>query len=1162
MVHPLVWPSRPTFHPLGGSPAFSLTQDLTPEQSADILMLGCGDVYNVLFTLSTDTAVPSNPRKLDITCCDIEPAVLARNVLAFALLHDDASLDRIWDIYYHFKIDEQSTNLLVTQCHRLIEAAESMDTWRQSPYYSFLKFSDSNTLSESRRHWTLYAEFAGIGAVRLNKLKKEQEDLSRKLKTRLQTSMYTGAGRSATFLYHRVVKQVSDQYGTFWENGTTSMAPDDIKNAQQLNPTWVYSLQGEKFTAHENSYPMAYHFVSAVAPISFDPVGPSTGSVMDKAKQQFKAACSAFQSSRKADAIILRFILGDALHLCYAIQNKSTNIITRPWCTTLFDLTEDSTSSPPPPPQTFDVIDTSDLMNSLGAINILLATQPLLKTSPASQSVVYTESSTTSGQAAVEIFIERICSDPSTFGTVVGLLPRAYLSSFDSTSNTHELVIRDSHEHNQRMAWVHPTSGDNYARTERAVPQFASGDVAKVLGDMYPHMFFFDNVPEFFAPATMPQLRTFSEPHHTRETVAMLFRHAQSRVGLVGGTWHKEIELFLDIVKKDQTIYQGSNHLEDLLLQLSIAGVCTLGAGVGPGVGIFQGWPDVPSVVCVVLVVPGVKLDIIRGDDEVVQPKLVCSIRKTPKGLTNIHSSIHPVWGKCIPTSDGRFTVEQDPAGIHGNSDLVVSFWASSKLLEGDDIHVSLALRYTPLTLKLHRKKLGPNYELFSAELKDEKHVHILRERPMGNSKAQSVPQLNTTPTSDVQSPLTFQVEGGCKRGLGNMSRWYLKTITSRLDIQSPAEQESLLAGAVFHVIQLAPCTIRVSFAEHAHIVTFPYPIRETQKKLRIARKSHYVEIIAPPFNPLENGYPLDIFPVLQTPHPSPWNIHHIRLDSMPLLSIKNPKEFYWLIIHTALQWSDREYLEQRSRGGSGGGSINKMKTTFSTFMGDYAGIRSLPVTTFSLYQPGKDMEWLILVNGMRVDLAGGTVILDVGVIPVSDSNRASLLSTLNSLGAEGVIHMMRLQVEPRELLLWKQLFPVFIERCRTWSHTPNCERASRGTEPLFVQDDIDPICSCGLGLGFGGSEWSERGKDLLPHATRAAISPIFAVPYLELVAGPAFNRKREEPPQSEPANTCWECGNIGGTLMACARCKAARYCSVECQKKNWKKHKPNCKEV
>ncbi|KAF8595868.1 hypothetical protein BDV93DRAFT_528382 [Ceratobasidium sp. AG-I] len=1161
MSHPLVWPCRPTFNPLGGSPAISLTQDLSPDQSADILLLGCGDVYNVLFTISTDVTLPSGPRNLDITCCDLEPAVLARNLLVFTLLHDDSPVERIWDIYYHFKLDGESTNLLVAQCRQLIEVSQSMDTWRQSSYNSFLKIADSNTLSELRRHWTLYAGFPEITGTRLNKLKKEQEDLSRKIKTRLRTYGYMGASRSAAFMRNHTAKTISDQYGVYWQTGTTSTVPADIKEAQQLNPTWVYSLQGEKFAPHDNTYPQAFHFVSAVSPITSDPAGPATPSVMNKAKQQFKVACSAFESSRKAGAVTLRFVLGDALQFCYALQGPSANVITAPWRCTFIDLADHFASSPPPP-QTFDVIDTSDLMNSLGAINILLATQPLLKKSPATQSMVYTEYVTISEEAAVEIFIEQICSDPSNFSALVGLLPRAYISAFDSHSVTHEVLVPESRDHNQRMAWVDPTSGDNYARkAERPVTRFASGDFAKTLGDMYPQMFFFDNVPEFFAPATMAQLRTWSEPHHTRETVAMVFRHAQRRVEIIGGTWDEEIDAFLDIVKKDKDVYLGARYREDLLLHLSLAGVRRLGSSASPGSGVFQGWSDVPTIVCIVIIVPSAKLDIIRADDEAVPPKLVCALRKGAKGATEIHSSIHPVWGKCVPTSDGKFTVEEDPTGMHGGSDLIVSFWASSKILERSDVRVSLALRYTPLTLKIYRDKLGPDFELFSTRLENEKHVHVVRERPMGNSKFQSIPQLESTPIPNAQIDTTFRVEGGHKPGFGGMPRWYIKTLTGRLDVQSPAEQKSLLDGAEVKLAQIAPCTVRVSFGEYAHVVIFPYPIRESRTKLRVARKSHYVELVAPPFNPLENGYPLIIFPVLHNPHLTPWNLHHICLDKMPILNNTNPQLPEWLTPHISLQWSDRELAEQAS-GRVGSDSINNLKTCIWSLISDYTGIRSgAPLNIFTFQTPTHDIELFILVSCMRVDFAGDTIVLDSAVIPASDITRPSLNELLFRLSSRGPVFLRDLMVEPQEMILWKRiLLPVFTERCRTWSHMPNCEYASRGTVPHSLEADESQICSCGVGIGFAGPEWPSLWKDLLSHATRAAISTIFPVPYLELVAGPAINGQSGNLPQSDPAITCWECGNVGGKLMACGKCKTARYCSTECQKKNWKKHKPNCK--
>jgi hypothetical protein len=38
------------FYPIGNTPAVCLTQDLPQDKKADILLLGCGDVRNILFT--------------------------------------------------------------------------------------------------------------------------------------------------------------------------------------------------------------------------------------------------------------------------------------------------------------------------------------------------------------------------------------------------------------------------------------------------------------------------------------------------------------------------------------------------------------------------------------------------------------------------------------------------------------------------------------------------------------------------------------------------------------------------------------------------------------------------------------------------------------------------------------------------------------------------------------------------------------------------------------------------------------------------------------------------------------------------------------------------------------------------------------------------------
>jgi len=56
MLHPVAVNIVSYFYPLGNTPAVCLTQDLPPEEVADILLLGCGDVRNILFTAYSNNA--------------------------------------------------------------------------------------------------------------------------------------------------------------------------------------------------------------------------------------------------------------------------------------------------------------------------------------------------------------------------------------------------------------------------------------------------------------------------------------------------------------------------------------------------------------------------------------------------------------------------------------------------------------------------------------------------------------------------------------------------------------------------------------------------------------------------------------------------------------------------------------------------------------------------------------------------------------------------------------------------------------------------------------------------------------------------------------------------------------------------------------------------
>lgn len=75
MLAPVIANLVQFFYPIGNTPAVSLAQDLPPKEKADILLLGCGDLRHILFTINNEQEV-RDQRQLDFTCCDVDTAVI------------------------------------------------------------------------------------------------------------------------------------------------------------------------------------------------------------------------------------------------------------------------------------------------------------------------------------------------------------------------------------------------------------------------------------------------------------------------------------------------------------------------------------------------------------------------------------------------------------------------------------------------------------------------------------------------------------------------------------------------------------------------------------------------------------------------------------------------------------------------------------------------------------------------------------------------------------------------------------------------------------------------------------------------------------------------------------------------------------------------------
>ncbi|CAE6466368.1 unnamed protein product [Rhizoctonia solani] len=1185
MSHPPFWIVKHFFYPIGNTAAVSLTQDLSPEQyTADILLLGCGDPRNILFTLYSDLTVGQTARNFDVTCCDIEPAILARNILLFSLLDRDENIDRVWDIFYHFKINNQAMKIIATHSQTLYEYAKDIDSWKRSRAGSFIKMVDTRTLGELRRIWKSYADFPRLSIERKNQILKEQVDLSSSVAEKGSHAL--SPSRSAGMLWPQAMTPVAELYSRYWKTGTTFTLAPDLSAATNLNPTFLYSLSGEGFSPHYGTFPSGFHFITAFAPIKSDPAfsAPSTGSAaIDACKKQFDAWCRAFRVCRKNESITIRFFAGDAISFCQALRrfkstgNPSTGVFVSAYRATLIHLDE-LAASKPSAPTTFDIIDTSNLTDHLGLLNLLLATHTLLKRNPDSQAVLFTETLLPAGKDATKSFLDRICTDVPTISLLLGIAPRPYVSNFTTQSNAHEIIFsKHLEQYHERVAWSDPSRGDS-ARQKHHRPftvSFEPEPLARVLYGVYDNMFANEKITNMMSDLSVTPngLRLRSEVHFHRETVALLFQALSRRIHLRSGSWEEVANQFIHMCQADESRILESNCYQDMCLQFHLCGIFTvdtlkpnwatdLGLRVNPRSAVFKDWSSLPAVVCLALTVPRRRLGVFTGKPERIgTPTLQCAV-SVPGSHDNIFSAIHLVWGKCVKLEGcDRLVVEEDHNGQRGQSALVVLFWVSTRILEFPGTQVALRLKSTPSSTFLFMDKLGVYLEVFGTNVTDREHVNILAYWPALVSDSCNAP--SPEPLLPLLEPSSEHLCDAVVTGPKNQR---VDSLSIRFDVKNSREQIDLQNGAIVSAKQVSPCTVELKIGSHCHLLSYPYPIYGKNNKVRIARKSLYVEVIFPVSTPNDySGYFLSPAPVINVGACTTWNLHHINLAQLPTLDVTNPTKVDWLNALTALQLSEREKAIRNGDETEKHASINaliNMKDSIHAITMNFSGIQGHRTRTIGLCEKSMGGVYaILLIGGLKLDPASSTVILDTAVVPLSNGRMPLLIKGIQKIQNAGTL--VQVNTVGYEVEAWKKFIPAFVERCRTWSHFPSCEYKSQGSIPLTTVYDENPICTCGEGVGFSSSEWkSAEWKDLLPFATRAAICPIFSVSYIERVAG-NWSEHHQTPPATikKSLDICWACGGDGKpTLLACSRCKKARYCSIECQHQDWKVHKGDCK--
>ncbi|KAI5893440.1 uncharacterized protein SCHCODRAFT_02575020 [Schizophyllum commune H4-8] len=1270
MALSVIFPRRTFFYALGNTIAEIFTEGLPPEENADVLSLGCGDARNILYTIYADRW--AGQREFDITCCDIEAAVLARNVLLLTLLAEtDKDNDAaIWDI----------------QCRKLIAASESMESWLRSNYSTFIRPRSEHTLLDLRSFWIQYADSASSITSALNSQMREDvviwvsEVLCRQDARDVQTASLSAGPFSLEMVKSGLAPE---HYLHYWKNGVVGGAPASL--ATTINPTFYYTNLGKGFCLHYGSDPiLGFQLAGLFAPIKGRLPQPSIADVGAFVKQQFGHWCGAFRARLTLPVkFMVRPYVGDAVSFSRALAGvRGQAVSTWDARTIALDGWEEI------PPRTFKVIETFNVADHVGLFNVLSATIPLLRQSP--WSVLHTNLLLPAAGTIDTALVERLGINLTTLSLLIGVAPLSLVSHFLGKAPPSSLLSRKQHRR-QVYAWKYPASGDQTA--------FQSGGLqltpvaieperlCDILFQLYLHMFAFENVTQRMKDVSLKGEDAFNVVLDVRASFVSFLKLVQGRVKT---DWPRAMDKLFDTIYDDNLLITGRNFFQDFSTHAHLQDVHPYGVFL-PGFrcdpmrpALFTQWRQTPLVIFVIVRIPRSAFQVLEELRPFVgTPILQCEFF-APGMFQNAFTSIQLMPGEIVREGVGESTVASidmdDSPWRSSHAPVILSVAVASQFIEiaprATSVRLCVREPRSPLASVLDRKlrvlytrrprscpvlqrrasqepqelpefpepssapfpssascrlnMLAPDTRCYPQSTPARSDTRCRHAIPLpvalsgadDNAMKQSV-TINTTafgrPRQQCQMrsaaptprmcrtrvlrlpyetpclPLVAEIRPTPRSLLldnqdsqsplpaSNTSRHTRQDVprlvfaegtevpshfNARVDFLSSTARNALAPrSANVKVQQHSPCSMKLLVGEGGKLeetIVFPYPVNGQEAKVRVARTSGYVEVIvriasAQPAA-TQGGYSMNRMPVIMsggTTHA--WNRSSVNLDRLPMLDEPWSKaEMHgWLHPLISSTFSDRELQLQRSSNQSDTFVNIKDSIGICTFhaCGALDGKRWRAFTLYS--EGGTGGYTTILVNAVRLDLPSQSVILDTCILPLTHAIMPEVMPVLQILHRDG---LQKVTTNDEERTAWKRFLPACVERCRTWTHAPDCAYIT-GAIPLSVRPVESPICDCGRGKDLPDSPIMQLCKPLSHLLTRAAIGLVYPVPYLEDV-GVMLKKMMDEMERNGTVKVketcCAVCGS-GGKAFLCSRCKKTYYCSRKCQTGDWKVHKHLC---